>query len=140
MKKAIIIPILLLFTVLVTSCSKDKDEADNTDKSAAVSQTYQGQLKLGNGSDVLLTYNDVKVKIVRKGANEISLEPVSGQEYAAFTPINYTKLQYIASSDAYVGSNPSTIMFTFKSDASIDLRAAHSLATTVIMFEGTNVK
>lgn len=141
MKKAIILPILLLFTVLVTSCSKDKDKEPTTeDKSAEVSQTYQGQLKLGNGQDILNTYNNVKVKVTRKAAHEVTLEPVSGQAYPAFAPIAYSKFMFISSSNGYVSSNPGSIIFTFTSDGNIKLVLGHTINGAPIFFDGTNVK
>lgn len=141
MKKAIILPILLLFTVLATSCSKDKDKEPTTeDKSAEVSQTYQGQLELGNNADVLNTYNNVKVKITRKGVHEVTLEPVSGQDYPAFAPITYSKFLYVSMSNGYVSSNPGSMVFTFTSAGTIDLKLAYSVGNTAIIFNGSNVK
>lgn len=141
MKKVFLLPVLLLFAVLITSCSKKNDSEPTTDdKSAEVSQTYQGQLKLGNNADVLNTYNNVKVKITRKGVHEVTLEPVSGQGYPDFAPIAYSKFMYVSASNGYISSNPGSIIFTFTSAGSIDLRLAYSLSSTAILFEGSNVK
>lgn len=140
MKKAIILPFLLLFTVLITSCSKDDEAPANDDKSAEVSQTYQGRLQLGNGADVLIDYNNVKVKVTRKGTHEVTLEPVSDQGYPAFAPIAYSKFMWIPQSDGYISSNPGPITFTFTSSGSIVLKQAYALANVVVFFEGSNVK
>jgi hypothetical protein len=137
MKKIAILPILLLFAVLVSSCSKKKEEFDNTDKSAEVSQTYQGELKLGAD---MTTYNNVKVKVTRKGTHQVTLEPVTGQDYPAFTPINYSNFIYSSMSNAYGSSNPSSIVFTFTSDGTINLILGHDIASTTIFFNGTSVK
>lgn len=141
MKKVFLLPVMLLFAVLITSCSKKDDaEIETEDKSIEVSQTYQGQLKLGNNSDVLNTYDNVKIKVTRKGVHEVTLEPVSDQGYPSFTPITYSKFLFSSQSNAYASSNPGSIIFTFTSAGSIDLRMAYSLASTAILFEGANVK
>lgn len=141
MKKAFLLPVLLLFAVFITSCSKkDNDELKTEDKSAEVSQTYQGQLKLGNNSNILNEYNNVKIKITRKGVHEVTLEPVNGQGYPAFTPITYSKFMYVSASNGYVSSNPGSMIFTFTSGGSIELRLGYSLSNVAILFEGSNVK
>lgn len=137
MKKAALLPILLLFTVLIISCSKKKEEFDNVDKSAEVSKTYQGELKLGED---MTTYSNVKVKVTRKGTHEVTLEPVTGQGYPAFTPINYSSFIYSSVSNQYGSGNPSSIVFTFTSDGTINLVLGHNIAGTTIFFNGTSVK
>lgn len=138
MKKVIILPILLLFTVLITSCSKDKNEPANTDKSAQVSQTYQGKLTLGAGASTI-EYPNVKIKITRKAANEVALEPVSGQDYPAFTALTFSNFLYSSATNQYTSANPSSMIFSFQSDGSVILQTAYNI-NTIVIFQGTSVK
>ncbi|SMC73252.1 hypothetical protein [Pedobacter nyackensis] len=139
MKKAIIIPILLLFSVIITSCSKDKDEPENTDKSAAVSQTYQGKLTLGTSPNTV-EYQNVKIKITRKGTNEVAIEPVSGESYPAFAAITFSSFLFSSATNMYASSNPGPMIFTFQSNGTINMQLAYNFNNTVVFFEGPNVK
>ena len=139
MKKSIIYPILLLVTFFA-ACSKDKENGpDGTDKSTEVSQTYQGKLTLGTPG-ATTEYPDVKVKISRKASNEIAIEPVSGQNYPAFTPITFSNMLYSSTTNMYAGSNPAPIIFSFQSSATINLQLAYNFNNTIVFFEGPNVK
>lgn len=139
MKKAIILPILLLFSVIITSCSKDKDDAPNTDKSAEVSQTYQGKLTLGTPADHI-EYQNVKIKITRKGANEVAMEPVSGQNYPAFNAITFSNFLYSSETNMYASSNPSGLIFSFLTNGTINMQMAYNFNNTLVFFEGPSVK
>ena len=139
MKKAIIIPILLLFAVVITSCSKDKDEAPNTDKSAEVALTYQGKLTLGTPADHI-EYPNVKVKITRKGTNEVTIEPISGEIYPAFTAITFSNLIYSSQTNMYASTNPSGLIFNFLSSGIINMQLAYNFNNTLVFFEGPSVK
>jgi len=138
MKKAIILPFLLLFTVFITSCSKDKDAPDNTDKSAEVAKTYQGKLTLGGGATTV-EYPNVKIKITRKASNEIILEPVGDQGYPAFTALTFSNFQYSGSTNMYASSNPAGMIFSFQTNGSINLQTAYNFNNTIVFFEGTSV-
>jgi hypothetical protein len=138
MKKAIILPFLLLFTVLITSCSKDKDEAPNTDKSAEVAKTYQGKLTLGAGASTV-EYPNVKIKITRKATNEVTLEPVGDQGYPAFAPLTFSNFLYSGTTNMYASSNPSGMIFSFQTSGSINLQTAYNFNNTIVFFEGTSV-
>nr|WP_121269795.1 hypothetical protein [Pedobacter schmidteae] len=140
MKKAIIIPILLLFTVFVTSCSKDKDKGpDGADKSAEVSLTYQGKLTLGT-SGATKEYLNAKVKITRKGVNEVAIEPVSGEAYPAFASISFPNMIYSSATNMYASGNTGAMIFSFQSNGTINLEMAYNFNNTVVFFEGPSVK
>lgn len=138
MKKAIILPILLLFTVLVTSCSKDKDkEPEGTDKSAQVSQTYQGKLTVGSAE-----FNNVKIKVSRKAANEVAIEPVSGQAYGTFAALTFSNFLYSDATKQYASSSGSSrvVIFSFQSNSDIEMSLVNNFQDAMFRFEGTNVK
>jgi hypothetical protein len=139
MKKAIIVPILLFFSVVISSCSKDKDEAPNTDKSAEVSQTYQGKLTLGTPADHI-EYQNVKVKITRKATNEVAIEPVNGENYPAFNALTFSNLIYSSQSNMYASTNPSGLIFNFLSSGIINMQLAYNFNNTLVFFEGPSVK
>jgi hypothetical protein len=139
MKKAIIIPILLLFSVIISSCSKDKNEPENTDKSATVSQTYQGKLTLGVSPNTV-EYQNVKVKITRKGSNEVAIESVNGEAYPAFASITFSSFLYSSATNMYASSNPAPMIFTFQSNGTINMQLAYNFNNTIVLFEGPNVK
>lgn len=139
MKKVIIVPILLLFSVIITSCSKDKSESPNTDKSTQVAQTYQGKLTLGISPNTT-EYQNVKVKITRKGANEVAIEPVSGENYPAFTAITFSNMLYSSETNMYATSNPGALIFTFLSNGTVNMQLAYNFNNTIVFFEGPSVK
>ena len=139
MKKSIIYPILLLVTIFA-ACSKDKEpNPDSQDKSAEVAKTYQGKLTLGTpGSTV--EYTNVKVKVTRKAANQITFEAVSGENYPGFTSLTFSNMLYSSATNMYAGSNPGAIIFSFQADATINLELAYNFNNTVVFFEGPSVK
>ncbi len=139
MKKVALLPILLLFTVLIISCSKKKEEFDNVDKSAEVSQTYQGKLTLGAGANTI-EYLNAKVKITRKGTNEVAIEAVSGESYPAFAAITFSSFLYSGYTKMYASSNPGPMIFTFQSNGIINMNLAYNFNNTIVFFEGPNVK
>ncbi|ACU02331.1 hypothetical protein [Pedobacter heparinus] len=137
MKKAIIYPILLLITVFA-ACSKDKDKSpDGADKSAEVSQTYQGKLSVGN-----VDFNNTKIKVTRKAANEVVIEPVSGQEYGNFTALTFSNFIYSDATKQYMSSSGSSrvVIFSFQSNGTIEMSLVNNFQDAMFKFEGTSVK
>lgn len=137
MKKAIILPFLLLFTILITSCSKDKDGPAAEDKSAQVSQTYQGKLSVGAAD-----FNNVKIKVTKKAANEVVIEPVGGQEYGTFASLTFSNFIYTDAIKQYASSSGSSrvVIFSFQSDSSIEMSLVNNFQDAMFSFEGVNVK
>lgn len=136
MKKAIY-PILLLVSIFA-ACSKDK-EPSGTDKSAEVSQTYQGKLTLGSPGETT-EYQNVKIKISRKAVNEIAIEPVSGESYPSFTPISFPNMIYSSATNMYASGNTGAVIFSFQSNGTINLNMAYNFNNTVVFFEGPSIK
>lgn len=137
MKKAIIYPILLLVTIFA-ACSKDKDEEPtNTDKSAQVALTYQGKLSVGT-----LDYPNVKVKVTKKAANEVVIEPVSGETYPSFTALTFSNFLYLDVNKSYVSTSGSSraCTFSFLSNNDIEISVVNNFQDAMFIFEGTSVK
>ncbi|MEQ7798384.1 hypothetical protein ABDJ41_01125 [Pedobacter sp. ASV1-7] len=137
MKKIAILPILLLFVVLVSSCSKKKEEVQNTDKSTEVQGTYQGKLSIAS-----VDYNNVKVKVTRKAANEVVVEPIGGQEYPSFAALTFSNFIYIEMSKSYMSTSGTSraLSFSFLSDSSIEMTLLNNFQDALFSFEGTLVK
>lgn len=137
MKKSIIYPILLLVTIFA-ACSKDKEpNPDGADKSAEVSKTYQGKLSVGT-----VDYNNVKIKVTRKAANEVAIEPVSGQDYGTFTALTFSNFIYSDATKQYMSSSGSSrvVIFSFLSNADIEMSLVNNFQDAMFKFEGTSVK
>jgi hypothetical protein len=138
MKKAIFYPILLLITVFA-ACSKDKDNDNGTtaDKSAQVALTYQGKLSIGT-----IEYNNVKIKVTKKAANEVAIESVSGQEYPAFTALTFSNFTYLDANKSYVSVSGSSraCTFSFLSNNDIEVTLVNNFQDAMFIFEGTSVK
>jgi hypothetical protein len=137
MKKSIIYPILLLVTIFA-ACSKDKDKGpEGTDKSAQVSQTYQGKLSVGT-----VDYNNVKIKVTRKAANEVAIEPVSGQDYGTFAALTFSNFIYSDATKQYMSSSGSSrvVIFSFQSNSDIEMSLVNNFQDAMFKFEGINVK
>ena len=138
MKKAIILPILLLFSVIITSCSKDKDKSpDNADKSAQVALTYQGKLSMGT-----VDYNNVKIKVTRKGTNEVAIEPVSGEAYPSFAALTFSNCIYLSTTNQYssVSGSSRALIFSFQSNSIIEMSVVNNFQDAMFIFEGTSIK
>lgn len=137
MKKVAILPILLLVTLIITSCSKKKEESQNTDKSAEVSQTYQGNLSVGS-----LDFVNAKIKVTKKAANEVVIEPVSGQEYGTFAALTFSNFIYSGTTKQYSSSSGSSrvAIFSFQSNSDIEFSLVNNFQNAAFIFEGTNVK
>mgnify|MGYP003576606642 CR=1 FL=1 len=133
MKKALL-PILLLFTVLVTSCSKKKEEVQNTDKSAEVQGTYQGKLSIGS-----VDYPNAKVKVIRKAANEVVVQPIGDP---SFTELTFSNFLYIDMNKTYMSTSGTSraLSFAFLSDSNIEMTLLNNFQDALFSFEGTRVK
>lgn len=137
MKKVFLLPVLFLFAVLITSCKKDKEGSSSNDKAAAVAQTYQGKLSIGS-----VDFNNVKIKVTKKAANEVIIEPVSGQAYDTFATLTFSNFLYSDATKQYASSSGASrvVIFSFQSNSDIEMSLVNDFQGAMFSFEGVNVK